>query len=79
MSTTAAAGLRRDDGFAGRGDDFYELLMRAHQGLDAAQSAALNARCLLLLANQVGDLETIRQALEAARATLVPPAGQDNP
>ncbi|MBL6750562.1 MAG: DUF2783 domain-containing protein [Nevskia sp.] len=74
MNASAPSGLRRDDGFGGRGDDFYELLMRAHEGLDEARSAALNARCLLLLANQVGDIEVIRQALDAARASLAPPA-----
>lgn len=48
-------------------DDFYEALIEAHSGLTEAQSAALNARLILLLANHVGDLETLKQALAAAR------------
>jgi hypothetical protein len=50
-----------------RPDDFYQALIEAHAGLTEAQSAALNARLILLLANQVGDLDTLRAALAAAR------------
>jgi hypothetical protein len=49
------------------GDDFYDALIRAHQGLTDAQSELLNARLVLLLANHVGDLEVLREALELAR------------
>ncbi|MEN9781182.1 MAG: hypothetical protein RL014_2330, partial [Pseudomonadota bacterium] len=35
-------------------DGFYEQLMDAHLGLSAEQSQLLNARLILLLANQVG-------------------------
>ena len=62
--------LRRDDGFAGRGDDFYESLIDAHRGLSDAASGALNARLVVLLANHIGDLGVIAQALKAARASL---------
>ena len=48
-------------------DDFYEALIEAHQGLDAAQSHELNAKLVLLLANHIGDLGVLRQALQAAR------------
>ena len=51
-------------------DDFYEALIEAHRGLTDAQSQALNARLILLLANHVGDLKVLREALEVARATL---------
>jgi hypothetical protein len=47
-------------------DGFYEALLDAHQGLDAAQSAAFNARLILLLANQVGDAKVLRQCIQAA-------------
>lgn len=53
-----------------RPDDFYQALIDAHAGLTEAQSAALNARLILLLANQVGDLDTLRAAIAAARAPL---------
>jgi len=49
-------------------DDFYQALIDAHAGLTEEQSAALNARLVLLLANQIGDLDTLRQAITAARA-----------
>lgn len=48
-------------------DTFYEQLLDAHQGLDAAQSELLNARLILLLANQVGDAQVLRECIEAAR------------
>lgn len=49
------------------GDDVYSALMAAHEGLTFEQSAALNARLVLLLANEVGDLERLRAVLAAAR------------
>jgi hypothetical protein len=54
-------------------DEFYQALLDAHAGLTDAQSAALNARLILLLANQVGELETLRAAIAAAKATLEGP------
>jgi hypothetical protein len=55
------------DGLGAAGDDFYAALMAAHEGLNFEESAALNARLVLLLANRVGDLEALRAALEAAK------------
>ena len=51
------------------GDDFYEALIETHHGLTDEQSEALNARLILLLANHIGDLRVLRQALQAARAS----------
>ena len=48
-------------------DDFYEALIETHRDLDAAQSQALNARLILLLANHIGRLDVLKQALQAAR------------
>ena len=53
-----------------RPDDFYEALLDAHQGLTLAQSHDLHARLVLLLANQVGRLDVLRDLLAAARANL---------
>ena len=50
-------------------DDFYEALIEAHRDLTAPQSEALNARLVLLLANHIGHLEVLQQALHAARAS----------
>ena len=49
-------------------DDFYEALIDAHKDLSAADSHALNARLVLLLANHVGSLDVLREALAAARS-----------
>ena len=48
-------------------DDFYEALIDAHQGLSTEESHAFNARLVLLLANQIGTLPVLREALAAAR------------
>lgn len=47
-------------------DGFYEMLLDAHAGLDAAQSEALNARLILLLANQIGDSQVLADCIRAA-------------
>ena len=59
------------------GDDFYAALMAAHEGLSFEESARLNARLVLLLANAVGDFGRLAQCLEAARA--VPSEGDATP
>jgi hypothetical protein len=52
-------------------DAFYAALIDAHRDLDDAASAALNARLVLLLANQIGDQEALCQAIALARASAV--------
>lgn len=49
-------------------DDFYNALMDAHSGLSTEDSHALNARLVLLMANQIGDLDTLRELLETGRS-----------
>ena len=51
-------------------DDFYEALIATHDGLSEPESHALNARLVLLLANHVGSLAVLREALAAARADV---------
>lgn len=48
------------------GDAFYNALMDTHEGLTEAESHALNARLVLILANQIGDLGTLRSLLDLA-------------
>lgn len=48
-------------------DEFYECLMDAHQGLTEDQSHLLNARLILLLANQVGDVAQLKALIATAR------------
>ena len=49
------------------GDDFYEALIEAHNGLTDDESLAVNARLVLLLANHIGDISVLREALAVAR------------
>lgn len=47
-------------------DAFYENLLDAHTGLSREQSEALNARLVLVLANQVGSNAQLAACLAAA-------------
>jgi hypothetical protein len=47
-------------------DGFYEKLLDAHQGLSEQQRAQLDARLILLLANQVGDDAVLTACIAAA-------------
>ena len=49
------------------GDRFYEMLIEGHRGLTDEQSERMNARLILLLANHVGDLRVLEEAITAAR------------
>lgn len=51
-------------------DDFYEALIDLHRGLTDGQSALVNAKLVLLLANHVGDADVLRAAMAAARADV---------
>lgn len=48
-------------------DGFYAELIGIHDGLSEAQSNALNARLILILANHIGDRAVLTQALCAAK------------
>ena len=48
-------------------DEFYDELLCAHEGRSKDESDAFNARLILILANHIGDRETLRAALAAAR------------
>jgi hypothetical protein len=51
-------------------DDFYEALIDSHRDLTPEQSQALNARLILLLANHIGEMDVLRQAMHIARHDL---------
>lgn len=48
-------------------DEVYAELLAAHDNLSPEDSTALNARLILILANHIGDVDVIRQALIAAK------------
>ncbi|HEV2608881.1 MAG TPA: DUF2783 domain-containing protein [Noviherbaspirillum sp.] len=48
-------------------DDFYQMLIDMHQGLDDAESQLVNAKLILLLANHIGELGILREAMDIAR------------
>jgi Protein of unknown function (DUF2783) len=48
-------------------DDFYELLIDTHRDLSLEQSQLVNAKLILLLANHIGDLAVLREAMTRAR------------
>lgn len=52
------------------GDAFYAALVKAHAGLTDEQSTQLNARLALLLANHVGDMAVLDEAIATAREGL---------
>lgn len=60
-------------------DAAFRLLVEAHRPLSEAESADLNARLVLILANQIGDQAVLAKAVALAansltRSTTVPPA-----
>ncbi len=55
-------------------DAFYEQLLDAHAGLSRDDSELLNARLILLLANQIGDAGVLKACVAAARDMPVTPA-----
>ncbi len=54
--------------FGEAGDDIYEALLRAHDGLSEEESHRLNARLILILANHIGDEAVLTAALGLARS-----------
>lgn len=49
-----------------RPDDFYAALIAAHEGMSDEDSAAFNARLILILANHIGDHAALEAALKTA-------------
>lgn len=49
------------------GDDTYEILLKAHEGLSEAESHALNIRLILIMANYIGDVAALSELIQLAR------------
>jgi hypothetical protein len=54
-----------------RPDDAFRMIVEAHRGISGAQSADLDAALVLVLANHIGDLEVLREAIELAKRRIV--------
>ena len=51
-----------------RADDIFAALVEAHRGLAEEESRRLDARLILLLANEVGDGDRVLALIREARA-----------
>ena len=60
-----------------RPDDFYQMLIDAHHGMGDADSMKLNAKLVLLLANQIGDMDILGQAIDLAQGCCAPASDND--
>jgi len=47
-------------------DTFYECLLDAHSGLSGEASELLNARLILIMANQIGDAALLQACIAMA-------------
>ncbi|NLY63531.1 MAG: DUF2783 domain-containing protein [Alcaligenaceae bacterium] len=53
-------------------DQFYDDLANAHKDLDQQKSAELNARLVLILANQIGSQKVLSECIEFAVRSAEP-------
>ena len=64
------SGLSHDANIA-RPDDFYAQLVALHDGLDQRESAVVNAKIILMLANHIGDEAVLYEVLDIVRPKRV--------
>src|SRR5438874_78892 len=56
-------------------DDAFRAVVEAHRGLSDAESADLDAALVLVLANHIGDIEVLKEAIALAKRRMLD-AGQ---
>jgi len=56
-------------------DDAFRAIVEAHRGLSEEASADLDAALVLILANHIGDLDVLREAIDLAKRRMLE-AGQ---
>ena len=61
--------LSTDSNFT-KPDDAFRAVVEAHRGLSDAQSADLDAALVLILANHIGDIDVLREAIELAKRRM---------
>ena len=52
-------------------DDAFRTIVEAHRGLGDEQSADLDAALVLILANHIGDLDVLREAIALAGRRMI--------
>ena len=52
-------------------DDAFRAVVEAHRGLSDAQSADLDAALVLILANHIGDIDVLREAIALAKRRML--------
>jgi hypothetical protein len=62
--------LSTDSNFA-KPDDAFRVVVEAHRGLSDVQSADLDAALVLILANHIGDIDVLREAIALAKRRIV--------
>lgn len=56
-------------------DDAFRMIVEAHRGISDEQSGDLDAALVLILANHIGDIDVLRDAIALAKRRLLD-AGQ---
>jgi hypothetical protein len=52
-------------------DDAFRAIVEAHRGFTGEQSADFDAALVLILANHIGDIEVLREAITLARRQMI--------
>jgi len=52
-------------------DDAFRAIVEAHRGLSEEQSADLNAALVLILANHIGQLDVLDEAIALAKRQML--------
>jgi Protein of unknown function (DUF2783) len=52
-------------------DDAFRAIVEAHRGLSDGESADLDAALVLILANHIGDLDVLRDAIALAQRRML--------
>ena len=53
-----------------RPDDAFRAIVEAHRGFSDEQSADFDAALVLILANHIGDIEVLRDAIALAKRRM---------
>jgi hypothetical protein len=62
--------LKTTSNFA-KPDDAYRAVVEAHRGLSEAESADLDAALVLVLANHIGDIDVLHEAIALAKRRVI--------